>query len=54
MIFATVTIVRDGAFVASNSQILGLFIALNVAFRVLNSTTTRMLHRVSIIYGIVI
>ncbi|PAV19134.1 APC amino acid permease [Pyrrhoderma noxium] len=50
MIFATVTIVRDGAFVASNSQILGLFIALNVAFGVLNSTTTRMLHRVSIIY----
>lgn len=51
MIFAAVTIGTDGRFVASNHQILGLYVGLTVALGILNSLPTRTLHKITSLYG---
>ncbi|KAL5514455.1 hypothetical protein ACEPAG_2543 [Sanghuangporus baumii] len=46
MIYAAVTIGRDGTFVASTGQILGLYVGITVALGFLNSLPTKWLHRI--------
>ena len=54
MIFAAVTIATDGTFTASIGQILGVYVAVNVAFGILNSLPSRIGHRISYLYGALI
>ncbi|KAL5498787.1 TPO5_1 [Sanghuangporus vaninii] len=51
MIFAAVTIATDGRFTASVGQILGVYVAVNVVFGILNSLPSRIGHRISYVYG---
>lgn len=51
MIFAAVTIGTDGSFVASTGQLLGLYMGINVVLGIVNSLPTKMLHRITMLYG---